>query len=865
MSLVLVTSLVIRVAATIWSIVLLRRTRDWRMLFLTAMLALMGVRQGLTMFATSPTMGESAPPLFGQLTELPGLVVSVMALAAVFFLERMLLDQRRAEAERRRFEEILKATPDFVGMADRTGRALYVNAAGRDMAGISAGEDISAWSISDFHPESEGERILREHIPAAIDEGMWSGETTLIRRDGTLLPTSQVIVAHRDDGGNVQYLSTIARDISDVKSTQQAMLLKTQQLTSMTDAMTSYLETGSFRDAAGQLLRIALELTRSEYGFVGLVAEDGALRVLAHEGVRWDEQRGRALYTEAIRSYDEQGHLEFAGLDNLFGRVITEARVIIANDPGTDPRSRGLPEGHPSLHAFLGVPVVREGVTLGMVAVANRPGGYAADDHHRIQTVCRGIGVLLDSTARKLRGRTLESERREAGLALLETERRYERILQDLPDLICRFDADTRITFVNDAYARYFGRTREELMGTSFLSLVPESEHETLRRHLACLDRQTPTRTIEHQAVTGDGEARWQTWTDQALLDEDGRVVEFQSIGRDITQQRRSEDALRESEERYRTLVEHAPEAIVVLDVEAGHFVDANKNAEQLFGRTRDELLRSSPAQLSPPRQPDGRASADAGPAYIREAAAGGTPVFEWTHLDRDAREIPCEVRLVRLPSSTRRLVRGSITDITGRKETEQRQKMMMNELDHRVKNNLAAVIALARHSAGSARSLPEFSEAFSGRIAAMARTHESLARAQWEDIDLKGVAQLTLDAYLRGHEPRVVIEGPPISLLPETAMPLCMALHELATNAAKHGALSDDQGCVHLDWSRTDDGRARVRWRESGGPPVTPPTRGGVGTSLIEGFISYELRGDLNVEYHRDGIRCEMTIPVAS
>jgi PAS domain S-box-containing protein len=148
--------------------------------------------------------------------------------------------------------------------------------------------------------------------------------------------------------------------------------------------------------------------------------------------------------------------------------------------------------------------------------------------------------------------------------------------------------------------------------------------------------------------------------------------------------------SLTESEERYRTLVEHAPEAIVVLDMEARHFVDVNTNAERLFRMKREELLRVGPAEVSPPFQPDGRPSLEAATANIEKALRKGTPRFEWIHRDADGREIPCEISLVRLPSSSRILIRGSIVDISERKDAEQEIQKLNADLERRVAERTA-------------------------------------------------------------------------------------------------------------------------------------------------------------------------------
>lgn len=151
-----------------------------------------------------------------------------------------------------------------------------------------------------------------------------------------------------------------------------------------------------------------------------------------------------------------------------------------------------------------------------------------------------------------------------------------------------------------------------------------------------------------------------------------------------------SNQSLRESELRYRTLVEHAPEAIVVLDIEVGRFDDANRNAQRLFGMSREELLRVGPAEVSPPFQADGRSSAEAAVAELEKALRHEKGRFEWTHRNAAGKEIPCEISLVRLPSSGRNLVRGSIVDISERKRAVEEINKLNAELELRVKERTA-------------------------------------------------------------------------------------------------------------------------------------------------------------------------------
>ena len=321
--------------------------------------------------------------------------------------------------------------------------------------------------------------------------------------------------------------------------------------------------------------------------------------------------------------------------------------------------------------------------------------------------------------------------------------------------------------------------------------------------------------------------------------------------------------SLRESEERYRTLVENAPEAIIVFDADTTQFVDMNENACVLFKGDRESLIGQTPWSVSPDIQVDGQLTSELAGQYIAAAMAGETPVFEWTHRDFNGHLIPCEVRLVRLPSSTRNLIRGSITDISERKAAERRQQFMMDELDHRVKNNLASVLALTRQTVNACESPEEFSRVFTGRIEALARAHGALASSKWEGVSIRDMMRTILNPQFLTTPGHISYEGDSFVLSARSSGPVAMTLHELMTNSLKHGSLSSPKGRLSVSWHINDESSLCIEWIESDGPVVSQPLHTGLGLKLVRGFIEFELDGKVDLEFAPQGLICRLTIPI--
>ncbi|MDE8651335.1 CHASE domain-containing protein [Novosphingobium album (ex Liu et al. 2023)] len=187
----------------------------------------------------------------------------------------------------------------------------------------------------------------------------------------------------------------------------------------------------------------------------------------------------------------------------------------------------------------------------------------------------------------------------------------------------------------------------------------------------------------------------------------------------------------------------------------------------------------------------------------------------------------------------------------------------LTRELNHRVKNTLANVLSIAALTRRRATDIDDFTESLTARIRALSATHDLLSQSNWTDAPLGDVVRSELAPYMEGSEAHVVLAGPEIKLAPNDAMSLGLAIHELATNAAKYGALSTAEGRIHVTWKLLRSGLAQIDWREEGGPPVVEPTKRGFGRDLIEKIVAHELRSQVDLRFLPGGVECRLQVPV--
>ena len=334
---------------------------------------------------------------------------------------------------------------------------------------------------------------------------------------------------------------------------------------------------------------------------------------------------------------------------------------------------------------------------------------------------------------------------------------------------------------------------------------------------------------------------------------------------RALLRMRQANEALRESEERYRLIVESATDYAIFTTDLAGRVTTWNVGACKVLGYEEAEIMGKDAHCIWTPED----VAAGAPEAEMRGARTKGRAQDERWHLRKDGSRFYAHGLMMPLRAGAN----GSqgylkiLRDQTERKRADERQELLIRELHHRVRNTLATVQAIAASSVRSAGTMEEFGEAFLARINALSQTHSLLTDDYWQAASLHDLLAFQLKPYEDDSRRQVTLDGPPVDVPSVLAVPLSMAIHELTTNAAKHGSLSVEGGHVTVSWKVDEEGAERLlklEWCERNGPPVTPPTRQGFGSRLLQRVLSTQAKAVVNADYRPDGLCfvAQVTLP---
>ncbi|MEK0084743.1 PAS domain S-box protein [Benzoatithermus flavus] len=442
-----------------------------------------------------------------------------------------------------------------------------------------------------------------------------------------------------------------------------------------------------------------------------------------------------------------------------------------------------------------------------------------------------------------------EEKRRAAALAT--SEARWRALFDNALDAIFVVDAGGRLADANPAACRLMGWGRAELIGRPLTSLVPAAEAGRMAEAWAAMQHGVPHRG-EWTLVRRDG-GTVPVEIGVGILP-DGRL---KIAARDIAERRRAEAALKESDLRLRRIIESDAVGMVVFDL-AGRVHEANDAFLELVGRSREEPAQGS-LDLLGLTSPEHRHLTA---VLLAEAAkAQRQRPFETELLRPDGERVGVLLGVAYLGGSERLCI-GLVADLSDRRVAE-RRRLLLQELNHRVKNILAMVQAIAQQTGRRAATVEGFLAAFRGRLAALSAAHDLLVAHGWQGVRLESLLRKALGAHLVDAK-RLTLTLPSLVLRPQAAQDLALAVHELATNATKHGALAEAGGHVTLA-GRIENDELVLVWREEGGLPVTPPDHQGFGTALLTQAIRHQHRGRVACDWRSEGLVCTMVLPLAT
>ena len=359
----------------------------------------------------------------------------------------------------------------------------------------------------------------------------------------------------------------------------------------------------------------------------------------------------------------------------------------------------------------------------------------------------------------------------------------------------------------------------------------------------------------------------------QPIRNADGVITGMVGVVQNVTRRVEARLALREREQRLRVASSLAALGIFEWNLLTDTAVWENDRMFEIFGRDPADGAITKTDFLDGVLHPDDRLAVRHAIVHamredhilqasgrIRRADNGAWRMVEMAgRFERDAQG--------RLP---RRLI-GVIADVTDRRHAQERQSLLIRELHHRVKNTLATVQAIVGSTARTATSIDSFYDAFVGRIKSLSHTHSVLTEDTWQTASLHNLLinelkPYTVDETSGALDSRISLDGPEVDLPSDVAVPIGMAIHELTTNAAKYGALSTRSGRIDVAWDLVPGGEAgtlRFEWRESGGPPVSTPSRRGFGSRLLERVLMTQVQAQIRSDYAREGFRLSMEAPL--
>jgi PAS domain S-box-containing protein len=461
-------------------------------------------------------------------------------------------------------------------------------------------------------------------------------------------------------------------------------------------------------------------------------------------------------------------------------------------------------------------------------------------------------GIDQDVTAAKEAAAQREALLRMTAERLSEQQALYD----SAPIGLVLLDSNLRVQRINRVLAKMVGRPIEGVIGQPVMEILPLAKKAIESQLREVLRTGQPVAGFEFSepATDTEGERRWTTQL--YPLKVENTIIGVGIVCEDITEKKRAEV----NQAHLAAIVEAATDAVISVSGDA-RIRSWNPGAERMFGYSAAEALMRPSGFLVPP-------ASEEFPNGVFNAAMGGENVnIETKRRRKDGTDIPVSISASPMRDERGQIIAVSIMfrDISEQRRREEHTRFIMRELSHRSKNLLAVIQAMGRQTARTSRNLEDFHSRFNARIAGLARSHDLLVKQDWRGVPVTELVQGQLAPFIDRTEEQLRFAGPALLLKPEAAQNIGLALHELATNASKHGALSSPKGRIEIHWElaqRDGQRRFRMTWCERGGPAVIPPADRGFGWTVVEVMVGRALDGEAHIEWRPEGLEWHLDAP---
>lgn len=753
-----------------------------------------------------------------------------------------------------RLAAIVSCSPDAIISLDATdGRILTWNPAATQLFGYTEQEAIGT-PFTLLAPQPDKEKPSRL-FQAALEGLPLRVETVRRRKDGRPVEVSMTAARIMSPDGRIVALVAILRDITARRRTERALAAQSRLLGMLyrRGALVPDLDDEEVIRSAAEA---GLELTAAQMAaFVSAGADTGRIGCLCCTSASTEHDATCRFFPLDSRTAPPDDFLQGGSLriDDI-REPSPVARAIAA-------WARRL---QLSLRSCLIVPAVsRDGDLLGGFVLGHVDPAHFTQAHEELVcSVASQAAAALDTVRQYQEARREIEERRQTEAVLRASEAQFRLLADAMPQMVWSTSANNESDFYNLRWRAYFGLPAEEMAGDKWLNLVhPDDRDRIERTWLHALESGEPYEA-EYRLRRHDGAYRWFLDRGLPLRGDDGRILRWIGTCTDIDEQKQAEMESR----RLREVVEQSPDFIGYAGPD-GRMLYLNPAGRSLIGLP-------DAAALGDTRFEDFFDPGDW--QLVRDTLSRrGEAAGHWSGESRLRRfdtgvTVPVDYRVFTTQDSAGNPTGfAAITrDISTRKSAEEARQLLIQELNHRVKNLFAIASGIVSMSARTAGSPGEMAEVVRGRLSALARAHD-LVRATvtaeasgGEPTTLQDVLT-TITAPHVGGGSQIVIDGPAVVIGAGTATSIALVLHELSTNAVKHGALSTPDGRVRIAWT-TDDARLALSWQESGGPPIeAPPAGQGFGLQLARMTVAGQLGGTIETGWEAEGVRVAITIPL--